>query len=221
MVVFIGHSKKDKDTAREIGIFLVAEDIGVWFDESEIAAGDSIPGKIGQGLAGCTHFLILWSNNAASSNWVQRELNSTIPQAIETGKPRLIPVRLDNTALPSLIADIRYLRYRSGSEGDRRNLIREVAGRGPSGNLIQSVVKKYHEVIRSQELAETFGLIACPACGSGRIERWTDCIVDVDRHGMFCASEIPAVRCLECNWQADYDATDPRHPGILTTRESN
>lgn len=219
MFVFISHSGKDKEIAEEIAIFLVAEDIGIWFDEWEIAAGDSIPGKVNQGLANCTHFLILWSKNSLGSSWVQRELNSTVSRAIESGVPIVIVVRLDDTAVPPLLADIRSIRYRCGSEEDRRNLVFAVAGRNPSGSLIRSVVKKYHEVIRSAEREDTFGLIACPACGSDRIERWTDCIVDVDHHGILSGTEIPAVRCLECNWQAEGDAVNRTPQGMLTTRE--
>jgi hypothetical protein len=219
MFVFINHSGKDKEIAEEIAIFLVAEDIGVWFDQWEIAAGDSIPGRINQGLANCTHLLVLWSRHSATSNWVQRELYSTISRAIESGAPTVIVVRLDDTAVPPLLADIRYIRYHCGSEEDRRNLVFAVAGRDASGSLIRSVVKKYYEVIRSAEREDTFGLIACPACGSNRIERWTDCIVDVDHHGVLSGTEIPAVRCLECNWQADADAINPKPPGMLTTRE--
>lgn len=42
-LVFISHNSKDKETAREIGLFLTSEDVNVWFDEWEISYGASIP----------------------------------------------------------------------------------------------------------------------------------------------------------------------------------
>jgi hypothetical protein len=219
MLVFISHSESDKETAEEIGIFLVAENIGVWFDQWEIVPGDSIPGRINEGLSNCTHLLVLWSKNSAGSKWVQRELNSTVARAIAGGSPTVIVVRLDDAPVLPLLADIQYIRYRCGSEEDRRNLVFAVAGRSPSGSLIRSIVKKYHEVIRSAEREDSFGLIACPQCGSDRIEPWTDCIVDVDHHGVMSGTEIPAVRCLECNWQAEAGAIHRDPSDILTTRE--
>jgi len=219
MFVFISHSGIDKEVAEEVAVFLVAEDIGVWFDQWEIGTGDSISGLVNQGLANCTHFLILWSRNSAGSKWVQRELNATVSRAIQNGSPSLIVLRLDDTDVPPLLADIRSIRYRCGSEEDRRNLILAVAGRNPSGGLIRSVVKKYHEVIRDLDRKDTFGLSACPACGSDRIERWTDCIVDVDHHGVLSGTEIPALRCLDCNWQAEADAVNQNPNGVLITRE--
>lgn len=66
-LVFISHNKADKDVAREIALFLAAENINVWFDEWEISAGDSIIEQISTGLRGCTHFIILWLKNASKS----------------------------------------------------------------------------------------------------------------------------------------------------------
>lgn len=72
-LIFISYNKADKDVAREIALFLAAENINVWFDEWEIPAGDSIIEQIDTELRGCTHFIILWSKNASKSNWVRRE----------------------------------------------------------------------------------------------------------------------------------------------------
>lgn len=69
MKVFLSHNKKDKQAAREIAMFLAAEEVSVWFDEWEISAGDSIVGKIDEALSDTTHMLILWSKNASTSNW--------------------------------------------------------------------------------------------------------------------------------------------------------
>jgi len=193
MLVFISHNKLDKEVAREIAVFLASENINVWFDEWEISAGDSFVEQINKGLLGCTHFLILWSSNAATSNWVRREFQSTLAQAIQEGIPRVIPIVLDDTPLPELIADIRYLRYGGGSEEDRRSIVNSVTGGEPSMNFIKAIVKKYHEVIKDPEDGDPFGLRACPECGCTKLKGGT--YTDYDRDEVYYILE-----CKECGW---------------------
>lgn len=193
MLVFLSHNINDKDVAREIALFLAAENINVWFDEWEISAGDSIVEQINKGLLGCTHFLIIWSNNAATSNWVRRELHSTLAQAIKDGIPRVIPIVLDDTPLPELMADIRYIKYDGGSEKDRNTIINSITGHGPSEDFIKAIVKKYNEVITDHTEQNPLGLRACPKCGSTRLRggRYTD----YERDKLYYILE-----CKECGW---------------------
>jgi hypothetical protein len=193
MLVFISYNKKDKEVSREIALFLVAENINVWFDEWEISAGDSIIEQINSGLFGCTHFLIVWSNNAATSNWVRRELQSTLAKAIQNGIPRVIPIVLDDTPLPELISDIRYIKYSGGSEEDRRSVINSVMGQEPSMNFIKAIVKKYHEIIQDPKGQDPFGLRACPKCGSTNLQGGT--YTDYERDEVYYV-----LTCKECGW---------------------
>ena len=84
MNVFISYNKADKKQASGIAMFLAAENINVWFDQWEISAGDSITEEISSGLKNCSHFFILWSENSSKSNWVRRELHSSLSSAIQT-----------------------------------------------------------------------------------------------------------------------------------------
>jgi hypothetical protein len=189
-MIFISHNKADKDAARNLALFIVAEDAGVWLDEWEIAAGESIIAQIESGLRGCTHFLLLWSERAAKSNCVRRELQSTLMRAIATGKPKVIPVRIDDTPLPELLADLKYVRYGGGAEANRRALIAEIFGRAPSQNFLRAVVKKYQEVIIDQATGEYIG---CPSCGSSLIR-----YQEHDDPESFDRSVV--VSCEECDW---------------------
>lgn len=187
-IVFICHTSPDKDTAREIAMFLVAEGVGVWFDEWAVAAGDSIVEEIEKGLSRCTHFLVLWSANAETSNWVRQELQSTLAEAISSPRKRVIPIRLDDTPLPPLIRGLKYLRYRDGSESERMAIVDAVVGHAPSQNFIRAVVKKYHEVIG---FGSSEGPRACPQCGSTHLKfsEWSD-----------EQSYRVDVSCKECKW---------------------
>ncbi len=217
MPAFLSHNKKDKEIAREIAMFLVAEDVNVWFDEWEVSAGDSIVGKIDDGLKDCSHFIILWSANASTSSWVRKELRVALAKAIESGAPRVIPVRLDSTPVPALLADLRYVRYRGGKEDDRREIVQAVTSHGPSASFIRAIVRKYWEVVRNSDKKDTFGLAACPTCGSEKIEPYTDWWVDVGGGPdgpEYSGYEIPSICCLECGWDSPEDGL--QHPGAAS-----
>ena len=93
--------------ARSVGAHLSLAGVEVWFDEWKIRAGDSIPGRLNEGLQGFDAFVVLWSAQASRSVWVRQELNTAIVQALNdtTSRTRVIPCRLDATPLPPLIQD--------------------------------------------------------------------------------------------------------------------
>ena len=78
-------------------------DAAIAFDEWEIQAGDSIPGKSNDGLAAFEAFVILWWANANKSNWMRQELHTAITRAMGTHTVKIIPCVLDDTARPPLI----------------------------------------------------------------------------------------------------------------------
>lgn len=83
--------------AREIAMFLAAENINIWFDEWKVSAGDSIVREIQQGLSDCSIFIVIWSKNASKSNWVRKELESILAKGISNDDLKVIPIRLDDT----------------------------------------------------------------------------------------------------------------------------
>lgn len=192
--VFISYNKKDNEIAREIAIFLTAEDISVWYDEWEILAGDSIIEEINSGLSGCTHFIILWSKNSAKSNWVKKELRVIISNAIKEGTPRIIPIILDKTSLPELLFDIHYLSYKNGTEKDREKIVEAVSGQKPSKNLIKAIVKKYNELIYDSNSENPLAFKACPLCGSDKLQHSSATDYQHDETYYF-------IECRDCGWK--------------------
>jgi hypothetical protein len=189
---FISYNKGDKAVATDIAIFLAAENVSVWFDEWMISAGDSIVEAVNAGLRDCTHFIVIWSKNAATSMWVNRELASTLGKAVASGSPRVIPVVLDDTPKPPLICDLKQVEYHGGKEEDRRMIVEAVTGEAPSQNFIRAVVRKYYEVISSND-DDPFGLAVCPRCGGNNLRRSSHS--DESRTYFFLA-------CKECGWNA-------------------
>jgi hypothetical protein len=71
--VFLSHSSKDKPFVRELADFLRRDgDIEVWLDEHEIAPGEKIVDRIGEGLASDFIWLVL-SPDSVDSAWVKEE----------------------------------------------------------------------------------------------------------------------------------------------------
>ena len=59
MHVFLSHNWKDKDIARRLGAQFRLAGADVWFDEWEVRAGDSIPGKVNEGLGAVDTVVLL------------------------------------------------------------------------------------------------------------------------------------------------------------------
>jgi TIR domain len=109
MNVFLSHNSADKPLARIIGAQLKLAGADVWFDEWKIMAGDSIPGKLDEGLGGFDVFLLIWSSHAARANWVRQELETAIMRRSADSSIRIIPVKLDDSPLPPLLRPYRHL----------------------------------------------------------------------------------------------------------------
>lgn len=107
-VAFLSHSSADKTFIRQLAADLTANGITVWLDEQRIRVGDSIPEKIARGLAESDYFLIGMSQKSSESAWVQKELNNALMSEVQRRKVHILPLKLDDTPMPPIIADKKY-----------------------------------------------------------------------------------------------------------------
>lgn len=201
--VMISYSHEDAGPAQEVAMYFAAEGVDVWFDDWEIGLGDSIPGEREEGLSGATHVILMWSKNAAESNWVSEERRSALTRAVHEGAPQVIVVRLDDHPLPPLLENRKYRRWNGGSEADREKLVRGVLDRAPDQNYIRDIVRNYISAVvqQAQELTingdetdDPLPYEACPSCGGSRLERSSA------NYAGDGASY--AIECAECGWGA-------------------
>jgi hypothetical protein len=108
IVAFLSHSSRDKPFIRQLATDLTANGITVWLDEQMIKVGESILERVGQGLAESDYFLIALSDNSVNSEWVKKELNEALLKEIEERKVRVLPLKLSDCEIPSLIRDKKY-----------------------------------------------------------------------------------------------------------------
>jgi len=88
----------------------------VWFDEWEIRVGDSIVQKIGEALGAVSHLIVLLSEKSVNRPWVQKELSSALIRQLSQKSITVLPVRLDDCAIPPILTDIKYADARAGME---------------------------------------------------------------------------------------------------------
>lgn len=192
--VTISYSHEDAGPPKEVAMFFVAEGVDVWFDDWEIGLGDSIPGEMEEGLGRATHVLLMWSKNAADSDWVSEERRSALTRAVNEGTPKVIAVRLDDHPLPPMLEHRKYHRWNGGSEADRDALVRGVLDRAPGQNYIRAVVEKAQELtIDWDDASDPLPYKACPTCGGSRLERSS--ATDYARDELYFF-----IKCADCDW---------------------
>lgn len=106
--IFLCHSSADKPFVRRIAADLTAAGHKTWLDEFEIKAGDSIVEKISLGTSRADALVFFVSEASVASNWVAREWQSVMSRKLSGESVKLIPAKLANCPLPSILSDIKY-----------------------------------------------------------------------------------------------------------------
>lgn len=111
---FVCYASEDRSVARELATSISQLGADVWLDEREIRVGDSIVQRINDALGLVSHFIILLSKNSVAKPWVRRELSSALMLQLSEKRIAVLPIRLDDCVIPSILADIRYADARAG-----------------------------------------------------------------------------------------------------------
>jgi hypothetical protein len=91
--VYLAHASEDHVTlAKPLAEHLMAKGVNVWLDEWEIRAGDSLRRKMEEGLADCTHFVVILTPNSLHKPWVETEIDAGFVRAVG-GESRFIGLR--------------------------------------------------------------------------------------------------------------------------------
>lgn len=106
--VFISYSSADRTFAELLQTDLVSIGLSVWKDDKDINPGEFVSGKIEQAIDTSDFFFLILSTNSISSTWVNWEYRLALNSQLEKGKPRVIPIRLNNVELPLSLRHIQY-----------------------------------------------------------------------------------------------------------------
>jgi hypothetical protein len=192
MKVFISHNEANKDTARLLAIALVEQGVSVWFDEWAIRPGESIAGGIEKGLSDSDVFALVWSAAANASNWVGTEMRAYLHRRVADDTLRIIPVMIDNTPLPSLIAD--YKGFRLDTATRLEAVAAEITGRPADVEIARRLQNRLLELTENHASpGDPLPYIICPRCGSDELERSQP--IDYEHDEAYYVIE-----CRKCNW---------------------
>jgi hypothetical protein len=126
--IFISYSHEDRQFAQRLANALHNAGEEVWWDQWEVAPGDSLIRKIfEEGLANASAFVVILSPRSVNSRWVREELDVATVQRIE-GVTRLIPVMIEKTEIPTSLRSLLWLDMREDVEGGVKKIINAVHG---------------------------------------------------------------------------------------------
>jgi TIR domain len=120
--VFISHAHQDKPFARLLALDLASAGHRPWLDEWEIHAGESIATKISEGIGNCSFLVIVLSEHAVRSNWVEREWQAKYWEEVRTGRVQVIPALIQDCEIPPLLKPKKYADFRA----EHRNGLNEI-----------------------------------------------------------------------------------------------
>src|SRR5262245_22543449 len=106
--VFISHRGADAEPARHLAKEIRTAGHEVWLDEWEIGIGDSIVGRIDEGLSRASHVVLCFSSAAVAPAWMDAEWYSALARQLNNRGVKLLPVRLTGGEPPAILADVKY-----------------------------------------------------------------------------------------------------------------
>ncbi len=110
--IFISHSWEDKPLVRRLENELQAAGAEVWVDHEGIRGGDNLPERISEALEWCNTLVLVWTKAASQSRWVNLEWTNAISL-----EKTIIPCRVDNAALPAILAHKAYVGFNDVEAG--------------------------------------------------------------------------------------------------------
>jgi len=103
--VFVSYSTKDLHQVSALQSQLANTPINVFVAEHAINPSQELASTIDKAINNCDLFIVLWSNNAKSSDWVSQEIGKATAL-----KKTILPLVLDSGLnLPGFISGLKYL----------------------------------------------------------------------------------------------------------------
>ncbi|MBO3664070.1 toll/interleukin-1 receptor domain-containing protein [Microbacterium stercoris] len=189
---FLSHAGDDKEFVKSVASRMQLAGRETFLDEWSIDYGESIPGAIAQALRHHEAIVLFWSQAALESAWVRREFNSAISRFIEEEERALLVVRLDQTEVPELVRDMKWI---DGRDMDPDFVASAVMGMKGNERLI-AMQNALDELGIQMQYFPGYGiLLACPRCGAtvDKLTGWHESDFRRD-------DEYAGARCTICGW---------------------
>jgi hypothetical protein len=135
--VFLCHASEDKpNVVRPLYDALCAVGITCWLDEAEIGWGDSLVGKVNEGLRDSRFVIVVLSDAFLAKPWPRRELASALSVESSSGIVRVLPLLVGgNPKTQAVLAELPLLsdKLHLCWEGDPRPVLEAMRRKLQSG----------------------------------------------------------------------------------------
>ncbi len=101
--IFLSHTSADKPFVRKLAADLRNNGHTVWIDEAEINIGDSLIGKIREGLDSVDYVAVVLSKASIQSEWVKKELEIASNKEIKEKRVIVLPLIIENVEMPGFL----------------------------------------------------------------------------------------------------------------------
>jgi len=109
--IFLCHSSSDKGFVRMVNDDLRRLGATTWLDENKIKVGESIVGKISDGLKSSQFMVIFLSQRSVKSLWTTREWQSFLARQLSGSTITILPVLVEVCEVPPILADLKYANF--------------------------------------------------------------------------------------------------------------
>ena len=99
--LFISYAHQDEAVAKRLYTDLRKKDVPCWFALHDLRPGTPLLRGIEEAIHLQVKFLLILSEHAVNSAWIEREVDAALHQEIQRGQDVLFPIRLDNAVLES------------------------------------------------------------------------------------------------------------------------
>jgi len=101
--VFLSHAGADAARAAAVADLLTAAGIQTRFDRRELSLGDSFLAFMESALSDSDYCLLLWSRQAAATQWVKLEWEAALYRSVQEKRSFLVVGRLEELNVPALL----------------------------------------------------------------------------------------------------------------------
>ena len=122
--VFVSYRSTDRPWAMSLVARLEGAGLRVFIDQRELVPGEYLARQLESGLERSRAAVVLVSKGWLESPWCQQEANALMKRAVEDKSFKLVPLRLDDSAMPSLLDSRVWLDFKGTNQAEGENLDR-------------------------------------------------------------------------------------------------
>ena len=110
---FISYSRRDSDFVRRLVAGLKDHGVSVFYDEADIAIGDTLVESIERAVKHAKYLLVVMSPDYFRSAWATKELELAQNLEFEGGQTKVLPILYRDCEIPPLLQSKVYADFRT------------------------------------------------------------------------------------------------------------